>query len=61
MKASRCWCALMLAATLCSALAAPRAQDARKEKEKPAALPVAVRLSALVLDSQDRQRHRGTA
>ncbi|MFL6257458.1 MAG: VWA domain-containing protein [Pyrinomonadaceae bacterium] len=52
MKASRSWRALVFAALLCSAAAAPRAQESKKEK--PAEQPITVRLSALVLDSQDR-------
>src|ERR671926_161101 len=48
MKASRCWCALLFAALLCSGSAVPRAQESKKEK--PATEPVAVRLGALVLD-----------
>ena len=52
MKAPRSLRALLLAAALCSAVAAPRAQESKKEK--PAAQPLAVRLSALVLDAQDR-------
>jgi Ca-activated chloride channel family protein len=52
MNASRCWCALLLAASLCSAVAAPRAQESKKAK--PATQPLTVRLSALVLDAQDR-------
>lgn len=54
MRASRSWCVLLLAAALCSAAAAPRAQESKKEKEKPAAQPLAVRLSALVVDAQGR-------
>lgn len=49
MRASRSWCVFLLAALLCSAAAAPRAQESKKEK--PAERPLTVRLSALVLDS----------
>jgi Ca-activated chloride channel family protein len=52
MKVSRSRLALLLAALLCSAFAATRAQESKKEK--PAAPPLAVRLSALVLDTQDK-------
>jgi Ca-activated chloride channel family protein len=52
MRASRSWCALAFAALLCAAAAGPRAQESKKEKS--AARPLTVRLSALVLDSQDR-------
>lgn len=52
MKASRWWCALVLATSLCTAVAVPRAQESKKEKS--AAQQLTVRLSALVLDSQDR-------
>ncbi len=52
MRASRLSCVLLLLSALLSAAAA---QDAKKDKkEKADARPVAVRLSALVLDAQDR-------
>lgn len=53
MKASRCWRVLLLAAALCAAAAAPRAQESKK-KQPAGPPPVNVRLSALVLDAQDR-------
>lgn len=52
MRVSRWWCAFLLAASLCSAVAAPLAQESKKEK--PAVQSLTVRLSALVLDAQDR-------
>ena len=52
MKASRRWCVLLLAASLCSSVAAARAQESKKEQS--AERPLAVRLGALVLDAQDR-------
>lgn len=52
MKASRSWRALLLAALLCPAAAAPRAQESKQQK--PAAQPAAVRLGALVLDAQGK-------
>ncbi len=52
MKAPRSWLALLLAALVCSVVVAPRAQESKKEK--PAAQPFSVRLSALVLDSRDK-------
>lgn len=53
MKASRCWCVLVLAFALCAAAAASRAQDSKK-KQTAEPQPLNVRLSALVLDAQDR-------
>lgn len=51
MRAPRSSCALLLSALLCTAAA----QDSKKgKKEETASRPVAVRLSALVLDAQDR-------
>lgn len=52
MKTSRSWRVFLLAALLFTAVAAPRAQESKKEK--PAGQPINVRLSALVLDAQDR-------
>lgn len=49
MKASRRLCVLLFAASLCPWVAAQESK-----KEKPAGRPLAVRLSALVLDAQDR-------
>lgn len=54
MKAFRSWCVLLLAAALCAAAAASRAQEPKKKKEAAAPSPINVRLSALVLDAQDR-------
>src|SRR3569832_2228362 len=52
MRVSRSWCVLALAGLLCSAAPAPRAQQSKKEQ--PAQPPLVVRLSALVLDAQER-------
>ena len=49
MKASRLWCVLLLAASLCSSVVA---QESKKDKS--AERPLTVRLSALVLDAQDK-------
>src|ERR1044072_2989323 len=51
MKASRWLCALLFAVSLCAVLVVPRVQESKKQKQE--VQPLTVRLSALVLDSQD--------